>query len=94
MVGQDRGRHGVSTERRLVVATQSCRCWCPCAVTHSGPLAPIVTCLETMRAGSTVGVTLIDGECISARCLPCAMAAGWPAGTPGPMAMTAAGVAR
>jgi hypothetical protein len=35
-----------------------------------------------MPVGSTVGVTLIDGQQVGdARCLPCAMAAGWPAGT-------------
>jgi hypothetical protein len=67
----------MSTERRLVLATRPCRCSCPCPAAHRAPYAPSVTCLETMPAGSTVGVTLIDGTYVSARCLPCATASGW-----------------
>ncbi len=85
----------MSVERRLVIATRSCRCSCPCAVAHGGPLAPRVRCKGTMLAGSTVGVTLLDGQFKAMRCLPCAMASDWPAMKPAPMVMsaTAAGVA-
>ncbi len=69
----------MSVDRRLVVATRSSYCSCPCAVAHSGPFAPRVTCKVNMPAGSTVGVTLLDGKWIATRCLPCAMASGWPA---------------
>jgi hypothetical protein len=78
-----------------VLATRPCRCSCPCAVAHGGPLAPKVVCRGTMPTGSAVGVTILDGEQIAVRCLPCALASGWRAETPMPMVMaeTAAEVA-
>jgi hypothetical protein len=84
----------MSTERRLVVATRSCRCSCPCPAAHRDPYRG-VTCKGTMPAGSTVGVTLIDGVYVSARCLPCATASGWPVEIHAPLvtAGTAAEVA-
>jgi hypothetical protein len=42
-----------------------------------------------MPAGSTVGATILDGQHIAMRCLPCAMASGWPAETPTPIVMGA-----
>jgi hypothetical protein len=77
----------MSTERRLVVAAVPCRCSCACAAVHCW--TP-VACKGTMPAGSTVGVLLVDGKPVGARCLPCAMAMGWPAAvTPEPMVMAA-----
>jgi hypothetical protein len=51
--------------------------------------------METMPAESTVGVALIDGRHVGTRCLPCAMASGWPAtSTPAMMAITVTTAAR
>jgi hypothetical protein len=84
----------MTLEHRLVIATRPCQCSCPCVVMHRKPYGPTVKCMETMPVGGTVGVALIDGRHIGTRCLPCAMASGWPAtSTPAMMVTTAAGVA-